>query len=155
MFGSIEAGGTKFVCAVSKENLDIIERISFPTKYPQETLEKVFNFFDYYKDLRAIGIGSFGPVEVNKKSEKYGYITSTPKPGWANFDFLGKIKSHYNIPIGWTTDVNIACLAEYELGSAKECDSCIYLTVGTGIGGGAIIQGRFVEGFGHPEMGHI
>lgn len=155
MFGSIEAGGTKFVCAVSDEDLNIIERISFKTEYPLDTLEKVYEFFDSFDDIKAIGIGSFGPIDVNKNSSKYGYVTSTPKPGWNYFDFLGEMKKHFNIPIGWTTDVNVACLAEYELGSAKNNDSCIYLTVGTGIGGGAIVDGKFVEGFGHPEMGHI
>lgn len=155
MFGAIEAGGTKFVCAVSDENFNIIERVSFSTRSPEETLDDVFKFFDKYENLKAIGIGSFGPIEVNKKSQNYGYITSTPKLKWQYFDFLGNMKSHYNIPIGWTTDVNAASLGEYELGSAKENNSCIYLTVGTGIGGGAIINGKFIEAFGHSEMGHI
>ncbi len=155
MFGAIEAGGTKFVCAVSDENLNIVERISFSTGYPLETLQHVFDFFDSYGDLKSIGIGSFGPIDVNRKSPKYGYVTSTPKPGWRDFNFLGEMKAHYDVPIGWTTDVNAACLAEYEVGSAIKANSCIYLTIGTGIGGGAIVQGEFIEGFGHPEMGHI
>lgn len=92
---------------------------------------------------------------MNRKSPKYGYVTSTPKPGWRDFNFLGEMKAHYDVPIGWTTDVNAACLAEYEVGSAIKANSCIYLTIGTGIGGGAIVQGEFIEGFGHPEMGHI
>ncbi|GAA0720180.1 ROK family protein [Clostridium malenominatum] len=155
MIGAIEAGGTKFVCAVSDENFNIVERVSFKTTHPEETMKNVFSFFDSYKELKAIGIGSFGPIDINKSSTKYGYITSTPKPGWRDFNFLGEIKKHYNIPIGWTTDVNAACLGEYEMGSAAENKSCIYLTIGTGIGGGAILNGNFVEGFGHPEMGHI
>lgn len=155
MLGAIEAGGTKFVCAVSDNDLNIIKRVSFPTTHPKETLQKIFNFFDTYKDLKAIGIGSFGPIDINKSSRAYGYITSTPKKSWNYFDFLGTMKNHYPIPIGWTTDVNVACLGEYELGSAIDSKSCIYLTVGTGIGGGAIINGELVEGFGHPEMGHI
>lgn len=155
MFGAIEAGGTKFVCAVSDEDFNIIERVSFPTRNPGETLKNVFGFFDSYKDLKAIGIGSFGPIEVNIKSPKYGYVTSTPKLAWRDFDFLGEMKSRYRLPIGWTTDVNAAGLGEYELGSARDKNSCIYLTVGTGIGGGALIEGEFVEGFGHTEMGHI
>ncbi|MGN9163956.1 ROK family protein [Tissierellaceae bacterium HCP3S3_D8] len=155
MLGAIEAGGTKFVCAVSDEDLNIVERTSFFTSYPFETLRKVFDFFDSYEDLKAIGIGSFGPIDINKKSPKYGYVTSTPKPGWKDFNFLGEMKEHYNIPIGWTTDVNAACLGEYEVGSAIKDNSCIYLTIGTGIGGGAIFNGNFIEGFGHPEMGHI
>lgn len=155
MFGAIEAGGTKFVCAVSDNDLNIIERISFPTTYPEETLQRVFEFFDKYDDVKVIGIGSFGPIDVNIKSSTYGYVTTTPKTKWINFNFLGAMKEHYNIPIGWTTDVNIACLGEYELGSASDVESCIYLTVGTGVGGGSIINGKFIEGFGHPEMGHI
>ncbi|MBS4535639.1 ROK family protein [Clostridium sp. D2Q-14] len=155
MLGAIEAGGTKFVCAVSDDDLNIIEKVSFSTTDPEDTLQRIFDFFDGYEDLKSIGIGSFGPIDVNKNSIKYGYITSTPKQKWIDFDFLGMMKKHYNIPIGWTTDVNAACLGEYELGSAKENNSCIYLTIGTGIGGGAIVNGKFIEGFGHPEMGHI
>ncbi|MBC8587415.1 ROK family protein [Paratissierella segnis] len=155
MLGAIEAGGTKFVCAVSDENLNIVKRYFFPTTNTEETLKNVYEFFDKFEGLKAIGIGSFGPIDINENSPKYGYITSTPKIGWRDFDFLGEIKRRYNIPVGWTTDVNAACLGEYEVGSAKEDNSCIYLTIGTGIGGGAIANGNFIEGFGHPEMGHI
>lgn len=155
MLGAIEAGGTKFVCAVGEENFKIVDKISFPTTDPEETIQRVFDFFDTYSNLDAIGIGSFGPIDTNKKSKKYGYVTSTPKIKWRNFDFLGEMKKRYNLPIGWTTDVNAACLGEYEIGSAANNNSCIYLTVGTGIGGGAIFNGTIVEGFGHPEMGHI
>lgn len=155
MYGAIEAGGTKFVCAVSDEKFNIVKRVSFPTVYPLETLKSVYDFFDSYGDLKSIGIGSFGPIDINIKSPNYGYVTSTPKVDWRDFNFLGEMKAHYNMPIGWTTDVNAACLGEYELGSAIEDSSCIYLTIGTGIGGGAIFNGEFIEGFGHPEMGHI
>jgi len=152
--GAIEAGGTKFVCAVSDEHLQVVERISLPTGTPEETLAKVFEFFDRFT-LKAIGIGSFGPIDVNPESKTYGYITSTPKPGWKNFDFLGAMQARYPIPMGWTTDVNAAALGELTLGAAQGLDSCIYLTVGTGIGGGAVVKGQLVEGFGHPEMGHM
>ena len=155
MLGSIEAGGTKFVCAISDDSLNVIDKVSFPTTFPKETMGRIFDFFDRYQGLKAIGIGSFGPIDINKNSPKYGYITSTPKPNWNDFNFLGSMKDHYDMPIGWTTDVNAACLGEYELGSAKDNQSAIYLTVGTGIGGGAIIEGKFVEGFGHTEMGHV
>ncbi|WP_444546634.1 ROK family protein [Clostridium felsineum] len=154
MYGAIEAGGTKFVCAVSDENLNIIERESIKTTVPEETMKLVFEFFDKFK-LEAIGIGSFGPIDVNKKSKTYGYITSTPKKGWANYNFLGAVKERYNIPVGWTTDVNAAALGELKKGAAVNLDSCLYLTVGTGIGGGAVINGNLLEGYGHPEMGHI
>ena len=108
MFGAIEAGGTKFVCAISDEKLNIIVRSSLSTTSPEETMQQVFKFFDSYKGIRAMGIGSFGPIEINKNSPKYGYITSTPKPGWRDFNFVGEMKKHYDIPVGWTTDVNAA-----------------------------------------------
>ncbi|AOT70624.1 ROK family protein [Geosporobacter ferrireducens] len=155
MLAAVEAGGTKFVCAVGDDDFKILDKISFSTTYPEETLQRIFDFFDTCGNLKAIGIGSFGPIDINKDSKTYGYITSTPKTNWRNFNFLGAMKRHYDIPIGWTTDVNAACLGEYEVGSASDNSSCLYLTVGTGIGGGAILNGKIVEGFGHTEMGHI
>ncbi|PLS39451.1 fructokinase [Carnobacterium maltaromaticum] len=154
MYGAIEAGGTKFVCAISDENFEIKERISIPTTTPEETLSHVFKFFDQFK-LDSIGIGSFGPIDVNKKSATYGYVTTTPKVAWTNFDFLGAVKKRYEIPVGWTTDVNAAALGELKKGAAIGLDSCVYLTVGTGIGGGAVVNGKLLAGYGHPEMGHM
>lgn len=154
MLGAIEAGGTKFVLAVSDDAFNIQERVSVPTTTPEETFKKVFEFFDKYQ-VRSIGIGSFGPIDINTESDSYGFITSTPKTAWENTDFVGKMKERYSIPIGWTTDVNAAALGELTYGSAKESKSCLYLTVGTGIGGGAVINGEPLEGYGHPEMGHI
>ena len=155
MLGAIETGGTKIVCAVGDDALNIIERVSFPTTTPDETFEHIFNFFDQYDKLRAIGIGSFGPIDVNKESDTYGYITSTPKLAWQDTDFLGRMKARYDIPMGWTTDVNAAALGEYELGAAQGTISCVYITVGTGIGGGAVVDGKPLEGYGHPELGHM
>ncbi|WP_407371232.1 ROK family protein [Carnobacterium sp.] len=154
MYGAIEAGGTKFVCAISDEQLEIKERISIPTTTPEETLKQVFDFFDQYT-LTSIGIGSFGPIDVNEKSATYGYVTSTPKTAWKNFDFLGAVKQRYDIPVAWTTDVNAAAYGELKKGSAQGTESCLYLTVGTGIGGGAVVDGKVLSGFGHPEMGHL
>lgn len=154
MLGAIEAGGTKFVVAVSNEDLSIVERVSFPTTTPEETFTHVFNFFDQY-ELEAIGVGSFGPIDVNPNSATYGYVTSTPKAGWQHTDFVGKLKDRYQVPVGWTTDVNAAALGELNKGAAFGKDSCLYLTVGTGVGGGAVINGEPLEGFGHPEMGHL
>ena len=154
MFGAIEAGGTKFVCAVSDSNFTIKDRVSIPTTTPEETMTDVFAFFDQY-EVTAIGIGSFGPIDVNRNSDTYGYITSTPKTAWKYFDFLGAVKKRYAVPVGWTTDVNAAALGEIKLGAAKGLNSCLYLTVGTGIGGGAVINGELLEGYGHPEMGHM
>ncbi|MGP6145792.1 ROK family protein [Jeotgalibaca sp. A122] len=152
--GAIEAGGTKFVCAIGDKDNKVIERVSFPTTTPEETLAHVFNFFDKY-EINAIGIGSFGPIEVNHDSDKYGYILSTPKLAWKDFDFIGAMKDRYKVPMGWTTDVNAAALGESTLGAAKGLDNMMYLTVGTGVGGGAILNGRILEGIGHPEMGHL
>ncbi|MGG4035503.1 ROK family protein [Paenibacillus cisolokensis] len=154
LFGAIEAGGTKFVCAVGNEDGQVIERATFPTTTPDETMNRVFGFFDQY-DIQAMGIGSFGPIDVNPQSQTYGYIKNTPKPSWSNFDFVGAVKSKYNIPVGWTTDVNAAALSEATKGAGAGLNSVLYLTVGTGIGGGAIVNGQFLEGYGHPEMGHI
>lgn len=154
MYGAIEAGGTKFVCAISDENFEIKERVSIPTTTPEETLSHVFEFFDQFK-LDSIGLGSFGPIDVNKKSATYGYVTTTPKVAWTNFDFLGAVKKRYEIPVGWTTDVNAAALGELKKGAAIGLDSCVYLTVGTGIGGGAVVNGKLLAGYGHPEMGHM
>lgn len=154
MLGAIEAGGTKFVLAVSDNDLEHVEKLSIPTTTPEETFEKVFEFFDNYT-LEAIGVGSFGPIDVNKQSSTYGYITSTPKLAWQDVDFLGKLKARYNVPVAWTTDVNAAAYGELKKGAAVDKESCLYLTVGTGIGGGAVVNGEPLEGYGHPEMGHI
>lgn len=154
MLGAIEAGGTKFVCAVSDDELNIIEEITIPTTEPMETFNKIFEFFDRFK-LKALGIGSFGPIDTNKESETYGYITSTPKQFWKDTSFQKVFEERYNIPVGWNTDVNAAALGEVELGAAKGMDSCVYITVGTGIGGGAYVNGEPLTGLSHPEMGHF
>lgn len=156
MIGSIEAGGTKFVCAVGNDNLDIIDQVSFPTTNPHQTMGAVIDFFKKYdKYLEAIGVGSFGPIDINKESSTYGYITATPKTDWQNFDFIGMLEQAFPIPIYWTTDVNAACYGEYIAGSGKGLSNVVYYTIGTGIGGGAIMNGSFIEGFSHPEMGHM
>lgn len=154
MLGSIEAGGTKFVCGVGKDDLSIVERVSFPTTIPKETIKKVIDFFKQY-ELDGIGIGSFGPIDINLNSKTYGYITNTPKAGWKNFNFVNTLKKEFDVPIAWTTDVNAAAYGEYVAGSAQGLNSCVYYTIGTGIGGGAISNGKFVEGFSHTEMGHM
>lgn len=154
MLGAIEAGGTKFVCAVSDDDLNIEERITIPTTTPEETFAEVFKLFDRYK-LKSIGIGSFGPIDIDKNSSTYGYITSTPKTLWRNVNFVEIFKERYQIPIGWNTDVNAAALGEVTFGAAKEKESCVYITVGTGIGGGAVVNGKPLTGYSHPEMGHF
>jgi fructokinase len=154
MLGAIEAGGTKFVCAVGDENGNITDRIQIPTTVPAETMPKVFDFFNKYS-VKAIGIGSFGPIDVNRDSPTYGYITSTPKTAWKYFPFVQSLRDTFPVPIGFNTDVNAAALGEVTFGAAKGLDSCLYITVGTGIGAGAIVQGKVLQGLSHPEMGHI
>jgi fructokinase len=154
MLGAIEAGGTKFVCAVGDEKGAIVERMQIPTTVPEETMPQVIAFFKKY-DVEAIGIGSFGPIDVNVESPTYGYITSTPKPGWKDYPFVQTMKEAFGVPIGFNTDVNAAALGEASFGAAKGLDSCLYITVGTGIGAGAIVQGQLLQGWSHPEMGHI
>lgn len=154
MLGAIEAGGTKFVCAVGDETGKIVERIQIPTTVPSETIPQVIAFFKKYS-IEAIGIGSFGPIDVNQDSATYGNITSTPKPGWKDYPFVQAIKEALAVPVGFNTDVNAAALGEATFGAAKGLDSCLYITVGTGIGAGAVVQGKLLQGLSHPEMGHI
>ncbi|MFT8871584.1 MAG: ROK family protein [Sporolactobacillus sp.] len=152
--GAIEAGGTKFVAAVGNEKGEVTERVTVATTRPAETLEPIIQFFAKH-EIAAIGVGAFGPIDVNPDSPTYGYVTSTPKAGWRNFDFVGTIKRRFPLPIAWTTDVNEAGYGEYRLGNARGTASCLYLTIGTGIGGGFINGGKLFSAFSHPEMGHI
>ena len=152
--GAIEAGGTKFVCGIGNEEGAIEERISFPTGAPEETVARAAAFFRG-KGVDAIGIGSFGPIDINPSSATYGFVTTTPKPGWANFDFLGAMKREFDVPFGWDTDVNAAALGEAVWGAAKGLDSCVYYTIGTGIGAGVFAEGKLVHGLVHPEAGHM
>jgi fructokinase len=160
IYGGIEAGGTKFICAVGTSPTDlVIERIETTT--PPKTLNEVIKFFQPYTSLKAagslktIGIASFGPLDLNQESPRYGYITNTPKPGWANIDLAGTIHKGLNVPVAIDTDVNGAALGEHEWGAAKGLDTFVYVTLGTGIGGGGVINGELMHGLAHPEMGHI
>ncbi len=154
ILGGIEAGGTKFVCAIGNEFGEVLERVVFETLTPEETMPHVIEFFKD-KEVEAIGVGCFGPIDPDEKSKTYGYVTSTPKVAWANYNFLGELKKHFDIPIGFDTDVNVACLGEATFGAAQGVTSCIYLTIGTGIGGGVLAEGKLLHGLLHPEMGHI
>ncbi len=157
LYGGIEAGGTKWVCAIGTGPDDIRAETRFPTTTPAETLSRAVEFFRAHdaEQLAAIGVGSFGPVDLNPLSSLYGYITTTPKPGWANTDVVGTLQRALGRPIGFDTDVNVALLGEQQWGAARDCDVAVYITVGTGIGGGALVGGRLVHGLIHPEMGHI
>jgi fructokinase len=153
-YGGLEAGGTKFVCAIGT-GPDDLERIAFPTTTPEETIGRAIAFFRERDALRALGIASFGPVDLDPCSTTYGYITSTPKPGWSHTDIAGTMGRALGVPVHFDTDVNAAALAESRWGSARGLDDVVYLTVGTGIGGGALVGGRLVHGLLHPEMGHM
>lgn len=152
--GAIEAGGTKFVVCIGDEEGNVIERDAFPTEEPSKTMENVFKFFDG-KDIDALGVGCFGPIDPDLSSPTYGYVTTTPKLAWQNFNIMGALKARYDIPMVFDTDVNGAALGEAYFGAAKGLDSALYLTIGTGIGGGAIVEGKLVHGLLHPEMGHM
>jgi fructokinase len=154
IYGGVEAGGTKFVCAIGSGPEDL-ERTSFPTTMPEETIARAIAFFRDRAPLRSLGIASFGPVDPNPRSETYGYITSTPKEGWRNTDIAGILGRALGVRVGFDTDVNAAALAESQWGSARGLDDVVYITVGTGIGGGALAGGRLVHGLLHPEMGHM
>ncbi|AMB99063.1 fructokinase [Aerococcus urinaehominis] len=155
MIGGIEAGGTKFICAVADQEYNIIDKVSIPTETPEITMPAVIDFFAEYQ-LTSLGVGSFGPIDVIRDSDTYGYITGTPKLAWRDFNFLAYLYDHLDIEkIGWDTDVNAAGLAEYYYGQGQHKNSLLYLTIGTGIGGGFINQGQVLQAAGHPEMGHI
>lgn len=168
LVGGIEAGGTKMVCAIGeidevslkeRENIGavqvrILERVSIPTENPAKTLPRMADFFEG-RGIKALGIGCFGPVDLNKKSNTYGYITKTPKEEWADCDMAGTFQKALGVPIGFDTDVNAAVLGEVTWGVAKGCDTAIYITVGTGVGVGVYCNGDLLHGLVHPEAGHI
>lgn len=154
LFGALEAGGTKMVCAIGNENGEILERISIPTETPDITMPRMAEFFRG-KDIAALGIACFGPIDLNRSSETYGYITTTPKLPWKNYDICGYFKKELNIPVGFDTDVNGSMLGEATWGCAKGLDTAIYITVGTGIGVGVLAGGNLLHGMLHPEAGHI
>lgn len=154
VFGAIEAGGSKFVCGVGTGPDDLVTT-AFPTTSPEETIARCVAWLSAQGLLKAVGIGSFGPVNLDPNSSRHGFITSTPKAGWRDFDLAGSVRRALAVPVHIDTDVNAAVLAEARWGAAQELSSCLYLTVGTGIGGGAIVSGRLLHGLTHPEMGHI
>lgn len=155
VFGGVEAGGTKFVCAVGTGPDDLGPVVQFPTTTPQETLGRVVDFLKAEGPLEAVGVACFGPVDPNPDSPTFGLITTTPKAGWAHTDIVGPIRRALGVPVGFDTDVNGAALGEHCWGAARGLDTFIYLTIGTGIGGGGMVNGRLIHGLIHPEMGHI
>jgi fructokinase len=158
LFGAVEAGGTKFVCARGDESGTIHSELRFPTTDPVSTLARVRGFF---KDFRggpapsAIGVACFGPVILDRQSAKYGFIGNTPKAGWSHVDIAGMLAREFSCPVGVDTDVNAAALAEHRWGAGRGTRNLVYVTVGTGIGGGVLIEGEPLHGLMHPEIGHI
>ena len=158
LFAAIEAGGTKFVCAVGSGLDDLVAETRFRTTTPDETIGRVVEFFRRAVpagSLAAAGIASFGPVDLDPGSATWGHITTTPKPGWAGTDLAGRVARALELPVAFDTDVNGAALGEHRWGAARGLDSFLYITVGTGIGGGAMVGGRPLHGLVHPEMGHL
>ncbi|MGT2866074.1 fructokinase ScrK [Streptococcus fryi] len=152
LYGSLEAGGTKFVCAVGNDNFETVETVQFPTTTPEETIAKTIAFFKQFDNLVALAIGSFGPIDIDPMSATYGYITTTPKPNWGNTDLLSPLKEALQVPVYITTDVNSSAYGEVI--ARQTVHSLVYYTIGTGIGAGAYMNGDFIGGIGHTEMGH-
>jgi fructokinase len=158
LYGGIEAGGTKFICAVGTGPEDIRAETTFPTADPGESIGRAVDFLhanSAAEPLAAIGIASFGPVDPDPRSPTFGYVTTTPKPGWAHTDFAGPLREAFGVPVGFDSDVNGAALGEFRWGAAQGLDTFVYLTVGTGLGGGGMVNGKLIHGLMHPEMGHM
>lgn len=158
-FGAIEAGGTKFICAIGTNEGAIVDQISIPTTLPEETLGLVADFFknavSRFGKLEALGVGCFGPVDIRKCSPTYGEIIQTPKKGWSGIDLVGWLSKTLDVDVVIDTDVNCALIAESRFGAGKGLKDLAYVTIGTGIGGGVLSNGEVHYGNGHPEIGHI
>lgn len=157
-FGAVEAGGTKFICAIGNDRGEILAQERFPTADPNSTLATTHAFLRRGHSLgefAAIGVASFGPVELDETSARYGFIGHTPKAGWSGTDIAGSLAHEFRCPIGFDTDVNAAALAEHRWGAARDVKDFVYLTIGTGIGGGVVVDGVPIHGLMHPEIGHI
>lgn len=154
VLGALEAGGTKMVCAIGNEQGQVLKRISIPTVSPKETMSELIAFFKEY-NIEALGIGCFGPINPVKGTATYGCITSTPKLAWQNYNIVGTFEEALGCPVGFDTDVNASMLGEVTFGAARGLDSCIYVTIGTGVGVGVYVNGGLLHGMMHPEAGHI
>lgn len=159
LYGGIEGGGTKFICVVGSGPNDIRAQARFQTTTPEETMSQAVDFFKQQESslgkLASIGFACFGPLDPNPASPTYGYILPTPKPHWTGANVVGMLRPAFDIPINFDTDVNGAALGEWRWGEGQGLHTLIYLTVGTGIGGGAYVEGKLLHGLIHPEMGHI
>jgi len=160
LLGGVELGGTKCVCLIGTGPDDIRAQTSIPTGGDSNTTLKrietvLYDWKTVHGPIAALGIASFGPVDLNRTSPRYGFITSTPKPGWSNTDVARRLSKLFSVPVGFDTDVNGAALAEGRWGAAKHLADFAYVTVGTGVGVGLVVDGRPAYGFSHSELGHI
>lgn len=157
LFGCVEAGGTKFVVGIVDEDRQVLAETRIATTRPDETIGAAIDWLHAHapEPLAAIGIASFGPAGINPDASDWGRITSTPKPGWRDCDMAGPFGRAFDVPVGFDTDVNGAALAEHRWGAGRGERVAVYVTIGTGIGGGAVVDGQVLRGRGHPEMGHI
>lgn len=158
LYGSIEAGGTKFVCCVASGPEHLVEEVRFPTTTPDETLGKAIHFFQPFVQsgqVKTIGVGCFGPLDLNPDSPTYGFITATPKPHWSNTDVRGNLQHALRVDVAFDSDVNAAAIAEAKWGASRGLDPSLYLTIGTGIGGGYLVHGKPLIGMLNLEMGHV
>jgi fructokinase len=154
-YGGIEAGGTKWVCAIADDPARPLKTDTFPTTLPAETVSRATRFFTENGPVDALGVGSFGPVDIRRGSPTWGTITTTPKPGWADTDLVGPLRRGLGVRVALDTDVNAALLGEWRWGAGAGLDTFCYITVGTGVGGGAVVNGRILHGLLHPEFGHM
>lgn len=152
--GALEAGGTKMVCAIGDENGTLLDRISLPTETPEVTMPQMISYFKNFT-IDALGIGTFGPADLNPASKTYGYITTTPKLAWADYNIRGAFADALHIPVGFDTDVNAAALGEATFGCMQDIGTGIYITIGTGVGVGVFVNRQLLHGMQHPEGGHI
>jgi fructokinase len=155
VYGGVETGGSKWKCAVGTSPEDVRATVTIPTTTPAETIAEAIAFFEREGPVDAIGVGSFGPIDRKAGSPTWGYVTDTPKPGWANTDVGQEIRRCVGVPVAFDTDVNAAALGEWRWGAAQGLDTFCYITVGTGIGGGGMARGRLLHGLVHPEFGHV
>jgi len=154
VIAGLELGGTKCVAVLAGGPDDVRARQTVPTTDPVTTLAALEAVLDGW-DFDAIGIASFGPLELDPAMPDYGSITATTKPGWTGTDLLRRLGGRYNKPIAIQTDVNGAALAEARWGAAQGLRSHAYITIGTGVGVGLVTGGRPVQGMAHGEAGHM
>jgi len=155
LYGLVEAGGTKFVLGVAHGPDEVLATTRIPTTTPDKTISAMVDWLAQHGPLAAVGIATFGPIEIDRGSPQWGHILNTPKAGWSHTDLVGPLATRLGCPVGLDTDVTAAALAEYRWGAGQGQPSVLYFTIGTGIGGGAVIGGKPLAGISHPEMGHL